>query len=66
MYGYNVSALMRNFMNLAGIPWKDCEKYGRLFDDQITTADWLSTDNGKAFEPSYNPTREEQKNDVPE
>jgi hypothetical protein len=48
-YGYNASALMRAYLNLAGIDWSTCEKLGAEFNAQIETAQWLSTDTGMEF-----------------
>lgn len=48
--GLNVSALMRAYLNLAGINWQQCEEYGRLFDREIQRQAWIETDNGTTFD----------------
>lgn len=61
--GINVSALFRNFLNLAGLDWQDCLYYGDKFDNEISAnyVGWLSSDNGTTFNRSFDPTKESVK-----
>jgi hypothetical protein len=56
--GYDVSALFRAYLNLVGLPWADCEKWGIEFDSQIQSADWLHSDTGTTFTRSFDPKEE--------
>lgn len=55
--GIQVTALMRAYLNLAGIPWKECEKLGKEFNAQIESAAWLDTDTGLTFDLSFSPVK---------
>ena len=53
--GLNVSALFRNYLNLIGLDWKECEKWGKQFNQSIEDSDWLQSDTGKLFELTFKP-----------
>jgi hypothetical protein len=53
-YGMQVTAHFRNFLNSeVGLPWKECERLGKLFNKQLHDADWLELDSGKHFEQTW-------------
>lgn len=58
--GVQISALFRNYLNWAGLPWKDCEKFGKIFNKQIEDAIWLSTDRGITFTRTFIPDEFDQ------
>ena len=53
--GLNVSALFRNYLNLIGLDWKECEKWSKDFNQSIEDSKWLESDTGKLFELTFIP-----------
>ena len=49
--GVQVSAYFRAMLNYyADIDWKECEQIGKIFNDYLMDADWLSLDDGTTFD----------------
>ena len=53
--GLNVSALFRNYLNLIGLDWEECETWGRKFNQQLEDSKWIESDSGRMFELKFDP-----------
>jgi len=49
--GIQVTAHFRNLLNSeTDLPWKECERIGKLFNETLHQADWLELDSGQHYE----------------
>jgi len=56
--GYNVSALMRDYLVKAGIPYDTALQLSMEFNEQIALAEWLETYETVVFEFAYQATHQ--------
>ena len=59
-----VSSLFRAYLNLAGVPWKQCEELGERFNYQIEECGFISTDRGFGYELYFVPKRFDHQKEV--